>query len=97
MRCELAQNLLDAKELINLRLSWEQGVAVCDFTHDATDSPDVYLFSVVVTQEELRRSVPSSRNIIGKLGSRLVKLPRKSKVANFKLVVPIKRHNRKKR
>lgn len=44
---KFAQNLLDTKELVNLRFSRKQGFTVGDFAHNATSSPDIDLLAVV--------------------------------------------------
>lgn len=80
---------MDAEKLVNLRFAGEKGVTVCDFAHDAPHSPNIYLFSIVITQEELGRTVPSGGDVVREFSPRLADLSCEAEVADFQLVVPL--------
>ena len=63
---QLAQDFLDAEQLVDFGLTREQGVSVNNFAHDASNSPDVYLLAVKIAQKQLWSPVPSRRHIVGK-------------------------------
>lgn len=88
LRSQFAKDLLDAKQLVNLGLAGEKGVSVGDFAHDAPHSPNIDLFSIVITQEELGRTVPSGGNVVREFSARLAHLSGKAKVTDLQLVVP---------
>ena len=64
VRCQLAKDFLNAEKLVNFWLTGEQGIAIRDFSHNAPNGPNIDLFSVLVAQEEFRRSVPACRHIV---------------------------------
>jgi hypothetical protein len=86
---KFAQNFLNAKELVYFRLSREKCLSISDFTHDATRSPDIHFFSIVVAQKKFWGTVPSSGHVVCKTTcpSFVVKYARKTKVAYFKLLL----------
>ncbi len=79
--------LLYAEELINLGFSREERLPISQLAKDAPYGPDVNLLAIVVAQQQLWSSVPSSGNIIGKPSRVLVvEHSRKSKVTDSELV-----------
>ena len=62
---QFAKNFLDTEELVDLRLAREQGLTVRDLAHDAARCPDVHFFSVIVAQQQLWRSIPPRRHVVG--------------------------------
>lgn len=63
-RCEGTEDLLDLEQLVDLALTREQWLTICQLAHDAADGPDVDLLGVAVRQEKLRSSVPTSRHVV---------------------------------
>lgn len=86
MSSQLAEYLLNAKELIDLRFTREKRITISDFSHDATDSPDVDLFAVHVTQEELGGTIPSRCYVVRKLGAGLAELSCESEITDLQLI-----------
>lgn len=86
MRGELAEDLLNAEELVDLGLSGEESVTVRDFAHDTANRPNVDLLSILVTQEELGCPVPSRRDVVREVRAGLLELPCEAEIADFQLV-----------
>lgn len=56
---QLTQQLLYDKQLVNVTISREQGLAIDELAHDAAHCPHVHLLAVVTAaQQQLRCSVP---------------------------------------
>jgi hypothetical protein len=79
--------LLYAKELVNLGFSREERLPISQLAKDAAYGPDVNLLAIVVAQQQLWSSVPSSGYIIGK-SSRVLVVENscKTKVTDSELV-----------
>jgi hypothetical protein len=79
--------LLYAEELVNLGFSREERFPISQLAKDAAYGPDVNLLAIVVAQQQLWSSVPSSGNIIGK-SSRVLVVEHscKTKVTDSELV-----------
>jgi hypothetical protein len=79
---------LNQKKLIQFILSREQWIAVNQLTHDAGYSPHVDLLSVVATDKQFRRAVPSCCDIICDfLSFFFFDLASEPKIADFELEV----------
>ena len=81
---------MDAEKLIYLRLTGEESIAICYFSHDAPTGPNVHLFTVMIAQEKLRSSIPSCGYVVRQLRSWLIQLSSESKVTDLKLIVSSK-------
>lgn len=81
---ERAQALLDEEELVELIFAGEHGVAVDEFSENATDCPHVDFLSVGRPNEQLGRTVPARGHIIGHFFlAAAFGLPREAEVANL--------------
>ena len=62
---ELTQDFLNTMKLINFGVTREERLTITHFPKDAADSPYINWLSIVfITEQEFRRSVPSSSYII---------------------------------
>lgn len=66
---QLAKDFLNTEELIYLRLTWKERIAVNDLAHDASDGPDVDFLAVVVAQQKFWGPVPARCHIVSQAGS----------------------------
>lgn len=91
--CELTQDFLNTVKLIDFGVTREERLTITHFPQDAADRPNIYRFSIVfITEQELRRSVPSSSHIICQqcflpLHRCLWKNSCKTEITNFKRFV----------
>ena len=65
---QFSKNFLDAEELVDLRLTREESLAIRDLAHDAARCPDVHFFAVVVAQKQFWRPVPPGRHVVSQAG-----------------------------
>ena len=72
--------------MVELIFPWEHWVAVDEFSHYTTDSPNIDFLRVGSTNQQLRRAVPASSYIVSHLflPRRLLDLPGKPEVTYFK-------------
>ncbi|KAA6423290.1 MAG: hypothetical protein FRX49_06742 [Trebouxia sp. A1-2] len=49
---QLTKQLLDDKELIDVTIPWEQGLAIDEFSHDAAHSPHIHFLAVVAAAQQ---------------------------------------------
>lgn len=85
---QASENFLNTEKLIDFRLAREESVTISDFSHDASNSPDVHLFAIVVGKEELGGAVPARRDIVGEtLPGLVVEDPCEAKVADLQIIV----------
>ena len=60
---KLTKQLLDNKELINVTVPREQGLAINEFPHDAAHSPHVHFLAIMAAaQQQLWSPVPPTLN-----------------------------------
>lgn len=56
---QLTQQLLNDKELVDVAIPWEQGLAVYELPHDAPHRPHVHLLAIVAAaKQQLWSPVP---------------------------------------
>ena len=88
-RRQLSADLLDAEELVDLRLTWEERVSIGYFSHDAANRPNVDWFTVHIAEQKLRCPVPPCGHVVGQPGLALflVDGSRKTKVTEPQIVI----------
>jgi len=60
---KLTKQLLDDKELINVTVPWEQGLAVDELSHNAAHSPHVHFLAIMAAaQQQLWSPIPPTLN-----------------------------------
>jgi hypothetical protein len=83
-----AQHLLNYKELVDLRLSGEEGPAVADLPQNAAQRPHVDARPVAGrANEQLWGTVPARRHIVGEWLRVNAHVPCKPEIAEFERVV----------
>lgn len=87
IRRKSSKGFLDQEKLIKLILAWEKRISIDEFTHDAPDCPEVYLFAIVASHQELCRSVPPGSDVIGQSLLFVFNLSGETEVTYFEAIV----------
>mmetsp|Transcript_47322 Transcript_47322/g.84654 ORF Transcript_47322/g.84654 Transcript_47322/m.84654 type:complete len:235 (+) Transcript_47322:154-858(+) len=86
---QLAQHPLDHEQLVDLRVTREQGLPVQQLPHDASARPEVNPDVVGrAAEQQLRGAVPAGGHVVGVVGLRalLVQCTREAEVTQFQCV-----------
>lgn len=78
---------MDQEKLIKLILSWEERVSINQFTHYASNCPEVDLFAIIATHQELCRSIPPGSYVICHSFLFFLDLPGKTEITYFESVI----------
>ena len=85
---ESSQSFLNEEKLVQLVLSWEHGVSIDEFAHDAANSPDIDLLRIGSADQQFWRAVPSRGHVVSHLllSSRLLELASEPEIADLELL-----------
>lgn len=73
--------------MVEFIFSWEEGVPIDEFAHDACDCPHINRLPILPSNQQLRRSVPPSSHVVSNiLLAFQFELPRKAEVTDLQSV-----------
>lgn len=88
IRSQRTQTLLNEKQLVKLIFPREHRISIDKLTQNASDCPNIDLFRIGCSNQQLRGTVPSGSHVVSEffLVGRPFEGPRKPEIAYFKLL-----------